>query len=145
MLGFYLLIYKSSCVVDSSCQDFPSIYFPLLMLKTFIYLFYSSTDELGLPWWLDELQYCQLQAYSRVFQVCVCVRVYIYSVILLLFLVFRLSSLIGYYNILSMVPCTIQQVLVCYLLPWTEKPGGLQSTGSQRHDSSNFACRHLFC
>ena len=29
-------------------------------------------------------------------------------------------------------------------IPWTEEPGGLQSTGSQRggHDGSNLACRH---
>ena len=29
-------------------------------------------------------------------------------------------------------------------IPWTEEPGGLQSTGSQRvkHDSSDLACTH---
>ena len=30
-------------------------------------------------------------------------------------------------------------------IPWTEKPGGLQSIGSQRvsHDYSDFACTHI--
>ena len=67
---------------------------------------------------------------------------------------FRFFSIIGYYKILDMVPCAIQQVLVVYFtyssvyllkkamaphsstlawkIPRTEEPGRLQSMGSLR-------------
>ena len=49
---------------------------------------------------------CQFQVYSKVIQLCI----YIY-----LFF-FRFFFHIGYYRVLSRVPCAIQQVLVDYLL-----------------------------
>ena len=34
--------------------------------------------------------------------------------------------------------------ILAWEIPWTEEPGGLQSTGQQtvRHDSSDWACMH---
>ena len=34
---------------------------------------------------------------------------------------------------------------LAWRIPWTEEPGGLQSTGSQRvgHDCSDLACTHV--
>ena len=36
---------------------------------------------------------------------------------------------------------------LAWRIPWTEEPGKLQSTGSQRvgHDWSNLACIHIYC
>ena len=36
--------------------------------------------------------------------------------------------------------------VLAWRIPWTEEPGGLQSTGPQRvrHDCSDFACTHSF-
>ena len=54
--------------------------------------------------------------YSKVISlyvcVCVCVCVYIYRYI---YNFFRFFSHIGYYKILSIVPCAIQYILVVYL------------------------------
>ena len=48
---------------------------------------------------------CQLQVYSKVIQLYVYIQPFF----------FRLFSHIGYYRILSRVPCAVQQVLVGYL------------------------------
>ena len=36
--------------------------------------------------------------------------------------------------------------ILAWRIPWTEKPGGLQSIGSQRvgHDWSDLGCTHLY-
>ena len=46
---------------------------------------------------------------------CVCVCIYIYVHVCVHIFFFRLFSIIGYYKILSVVPCAIQKVLVGYL------------------------------
>ena len=43
------------------------------------------------------------------------IRVYIYIYIYAYIFFFRFFSIIGYYKILNIVPCAIQQVLVVYL------------------------------
>ena len=48
---------------------------------------------------------CQFQVYSKVIQLCMCIYLFF----------FRFFSHLGYYRILSIVPCAIQQFLVVYL------------------------------
>ena len=75
----------------------PPVFFSLFQISFFFYL---------------KKELFKLLIYSVMFQVySKVIQLYIYIFILF----FRLFSIIGYYKILSIVPCAIQKVLVVYL------------------------------
>ena len=60
---------------------------------------------------------CQFQVYSKVIQLYIytCIHIHTHTHIYIYIFFFRFFSIIGYYKILSIVPCAIKQVFVGYL------------------------------